>query len=100
MSYSKNSVYANTPYDADSNYLDQLVSRNVPARSDDPAYEIDLKYHLRPDLLAWDLYNDSGLWWVFAERNPNTLVDPLGDFVAGTIIYLPEKSALINALGL
>lgn len=93
-------MYSETPFDSESKYLDQLVSRNVPSQSDDIFYEIEQKYNLRPDLLAWDLYGDSKLWWVFAERNPNTLVDPLGDFLAGTLIYLPNRTALINALGL
>jgi hypothetical protein len=55
---------------------------------------------MRPDLLAYDLYNDSKLWWVFSQRNPNTLKDPLFDFVLGTWIYLPQYTTLENALSL
>lgn len=100
MNYKKNSVYAKTTISADGNFLDQLVSRPVPASVDDSVVEISVKYHMRPDLLAYDLYGDSNLWWVFAERNPNTLKDPLGDFVQGTLIFVPNSSRLINALGL
>jgi hypothetical protein len=50
--------------------------------------------------LAYDLYNDSRLWWVFAQRNPNRLKDPVFDFVAGTSIYLPDIANLKTALGI
>jgi hypothetical protein len=50
--------------------------------------------------LAFDLYSDARLWWVFAQRNPNTLVDPLGDFTTGTTIFLPKLANLKSALGL
>jgi len=51
-------------------------------------------------MLAFDLYGDSGLWWVFAARNPNTIEDPLLDFRAGTTIYIPNKATLTSDLGL
>jgi hypothetical protein len=100
MNYKTNSLYAKTPVSTQGNFLDQLVSRPVPASVDDAVFEISSKYHLRPDLLAFDLYGDPSLWWVFAERNPNTLKDPLGDFIQGTLIYLPESSLLIQILEL
>jgi len=100
MNFKKNSPYADTPLGDTGNYLDQLVSRNVPISSSDRVIEISRKYHLRPDLMAYDLYGDSNLWWVFAERNPNALVDPVGDFVAGTRLFVPDPSNLTIALGL
>jgi hypothetical protein len=66
----------------------------------DAIYQIDPPYNLRPDLLAYDMYGDSNLWWVFAVRNPDTLIDPLYNFVAPTIIYVPTKAVVYNALGL
>jgi len=39
------------------------------------------------------------LWWVFAQRNPNTLVDPLFDFKEGTSIRIPTLDTLRDALG-
>lgn len=100
MNYKKTSPYADTAISTFGNYLDQMVSRNVPIFANDSVVEITQKYNLRPDLLAYDLYGDSNLWWVFAERNPNTLVDPIGDFRSGTLIYVPEKSKLIQNLGI
>jgi hypothetical protein len=36
---------------------------------------------------------------VFAQRNPNVLVDPLMDFVAGARIYIPKVETLKQDLG-
>jgi len=99
MLYSIYSQYFNTSL-VNNNYLDYWTEREVPARIDDREFEINAIYNLRPDLLASDLYGDSRLWWVFAERNPNTLKDPLGDFVLGTKILLPQKNLLLPALGM
>ena len=52
------------------------------------------------DLLAIDLYSDSRLWWVFAQRNPNSLPDPFFDFVVGVGIYLPKPELIRSVLGL
>lgn len=100
MKYSSYSPYARTRLSADGSYLDIYEPRIVPAEVDDVLFEITETYHLRPDLLASDLYGDSRLWWVFVARNPNTLVDPLGDFVTGARIYLPKQSRIQTALGI
>jgi hypothetical protein len=57
-------------------------------------------YEYRPDLFAYDMYGDSHLWWVFAQRNPNRLKDPLFDFKAGVGIYVPKLTTLKNVLGI
>ena len=51
-------------------------------------------------MLAYDLYDNAGLWWVFAVRNPNVLIDPIFDFVPGQIIFIPRKEALVAQLGI
>jgi hypothetical protein len=99
MKYSIYSQYYTTDIVND-NYLDIWNFRAVPARGDDKEFEINPIYNLRPDLLASDLYGDSRLWWVFASRNPDVLRDPLGDFVVGTKIFLPQKSPLFTSLGI
>lgn len=81
-------------------FLDAMVNRNIPPDTTDVYWEITVTYNHRPDLLAHDLYNDSQLWWVFAQRNPNTLKDPLFDFSTGTYIYLPQYSNLQAILSL
>jgi hypothetical protein len=79
-------------------YLDILKPIPVPSASDDILYEIKPAYTYRPDLLAYDLYGQKDLWWVFAQRNPDILKDPIFDFVAGTSIYLPQGNSLKERL--
>lgn len=98
VKYSKSSPYYGTTVFG--NFLDIAANRQIPMEPSDVQYRIDAPYNLRPDLLASDLYGDPALWWVFAVRNPNTLLDPLYDFTAGTVIYIPKKDALVSALGL
>jgi len=95
--YNATSPYYNTTFVG--NYLDIMVNRPIPKRIDDQLFEINETYNLRPDLLAYDLYNDADLWWVFAQRNPNTLPDPLFDFKQGTSIRLPQLTVLKEVLG-
>lgn len=82
------------------NYLDVLSIRAVSAESDDFLYSIEAQYTYRPDLLAYDLYGEAALWWVFIQRNLNVLQDPIFDFVPGTKIYIPKSSSLKTVLGL
>lgn len=81
-------------------FLDTMTNRPVPALTSDQLWTINLTYQYRPDLLAYDLYSNSKLWWVFYQRNPNTLTRPPLDFAVGTQIYLPQMSTLQTALGI
>jgi len=96
--YSNNSPWYKTPIKQ--NYLDILSIRPVAAQTSDFLYTIESQYNFRPDLLAFDLYQDAGLWWVFIQRNLDVLQDPIFDFVAGTQIYIPKGSGLKAVLGL
>ncbi len=96
--YSRSSPWADTPIE--NNYLQTLRIRSVSAEADDYLYTIEPQYTYRPDLLAYDLYNDHKLWWVFIQRNLNVLQDPIFDFVAGTKIYIPKGDSLRKALGI
>jgi len=82
------------------NYLDILTIRPVSSAIDDFLYTIEPQYTYRPDLLAYDLYGTSNLWWVFIQRNLDVLQDPIFDFVPGKQIYLPKNSSLTTVLGL
>jgi hypothetical protein len=81
-------------------FLDVMVNRQIPLQPSDVYWEITQVYEYRPDLLAYDLYADSRLWWVFASRNPNRLKDPYFDFVAGVGIYLPKADLVRQVLGI
>jgi alpha-L-fucosidase len=80
-------------------YLDVMVNRPIPKLPDDLQFEINQTYQYRPDMLAFDLYETPTLWWVFYQRNPNTLQAPPLDFKVGTVIYLPKITTLQTALG-
>ena len=80
-------------------FLDTMVNRPIPSQSDDLPFTINQTYQYRPDLLAFDLYDNGGLWWVFYQRNPNTLTKPPLDFVIDTFIYVPKMSTLRSVLG-
>ena len=95
--YVSTSPYFTTSYSQF--FLDVMVNRPIPAQSDDLSFDINLTYQYRPDLLAHDLYGDSRLWWVFYQRNPNTLTKPPLDFVANTSILLPKITTLKSVLG-
>lgn len=95
--YTATSPYFLTPYSQF--YLDSMVNRPIPRENDDVYFKINQTYQYRPDLLAYDLYQQPGLWWVFYQRNPNTLIAPPWDFEAGTNIYLPKITTLRATLG-
>jgi len=96
--YSNTSPWYNTQTTQD--YLDILSIRPVSADADDFLYTIESQYKYRPDLLAFDLYGESSLWWVFIQRNLDVLQDPIYDFVPGTKIYIPKNSSLRTVLGI
>lgn len=95
--YPQTSPYYETPIVSGS--LGLMVNISIPKFVDDIYWDITVTYSNRPDLLAYDLYGMPQLWWVFANRNPNVLVDPLFDFVTGTSIYLPKAATLKSILG-
>lgn len=99
-----NAYPATSPYNrtdiVNGKFLDVMVNRPIPMRASDVYWEITTAYQYRPDLLAYDTYGDSRLWWVFAQRNPNRLKDPYFDFVTGVGIYIPQLEVLNQVLGL
>jgi hypothetical protein len=95
--YKRSSPWANTPQN--NLYLELLEIRPVPAEPDDFLYEIEGQYRHRPDLLAYDLYGDPKLWWIFAQRNMDVIRDPIYDFEQGKRIFCPKKSNLQKYLG-
>ena len=97
--YPQQSPYYNTSI-ANNKFLDVMINRPIPALISDVFWTITPVYEYRPDLLAYDLYTDSRLWWVFAQRNPNRLKDPYFDFITGLQIYIPTMSTLKTALGI
>ena len=95
--YSRTSPYLDTPQN-DIN-LEPLVIRTFNIEDDDQAYTIERTYAYRPDLLAFDLDGTPRLWWVFAQRNPDKLEDPIYDFKPGVTIQLPKAETISRDLG-
>ena len=95
--YNSTIPYFVTPYSQF--FLDVMVNRPIPKESDDQLFQINETYQYRPDMLAFDLYDTPDLWWVFYQRNPNTLQAPPLDFAAGVTIYVPKITTLREVLG-
>mgnify|MGYP000143303183 CR=1 FL=1 len=95
--YTKKSPYFTTSIV--NNYLDIINFRDIPKENDDVLFELTATYELRPDLLAYDLYGDHQLWWVFAIRNRSIIKDPVFDMVAGIKIFLPKATTLKQVVG-
>lgn len=96
--YSKTSPYSKT--EIVNGYLDVLTFRDLPIERDDVLFELTNTYENRPDLLAYDLYQDATLWWVFSIRNKSKIKDPVFDMKAGTKIYLPKLTTIKRVLGI
>ena len=95
--YSNTSPYYET--EEFGTYLDILKPRTLTADSDDQVYTVERTYAYRPDLLAFDLYGTPRLWWVFAQRNPDVIEDPIYDFAAGVTIKVPKPGNIRTDLG-
>ena len=80
-------------------YLDILSPRTITAELDAHSYTIERTYAYSPDLLAYDLYGSPRLWWVFAQRNPDKIEDPIYDFKPGVTIQLPKQANVSKDIG-
>lgn len=72
-------------------YLDLWVPRSVPKNDFDKILIIPPEFDQRPDLLSQQEYGTPRLWWVFAIRNPDLIIDPINDFVSGLEIFVPQS---------
>lgn len=79
-------------------YLELINLRIISQDKEDVDYVIENQYKNRPDLLAFDLYGDPKLWWIFVLRNRSILKDPIYDFIPGTKIKVPKKENINQTL--
>ena len=96
-SHGKNSFLKNAGYI--DGFLDINQLPPMPSSVYDEKYTIKADVEGRPDILAYKLYGSTNLWWVFALRNPDTLIDPIRDFKAGTVIILPSDDSVKRVTG-
>lgn len=80
-------------------FLDVNKLPSVPKSIADETYVIEAKYNQRPDLLAYDQYGSSRVWWVVALRNLDIIEDPIKDFKTGLEISLPSKQTVERLTG-
>jgi hypothetical protein len=72
-------------------YLDLWAPRNIPSSDFDKIVLIPPEFNQRPDLMSQQEYGTPRLWWVFCIRNPDLIIDPINDFLAGIEIYVPQN---------
>lgn len=89
VQYKRNSNYRNTPIERGE--LGAYVPPFIPDFTRTTQLELTQQYDRRPDRLAFDLYGDAQLWWVFLLFNRNQMVDPIHDFVTGITIFVPNR---------
>jgi hypothetical protein len=95
--YNHNSFIKNTSL-IDGIFLDINTLPRIYETLSDESYIIEPEYDQRPEMLAFKLYGDAALWWVFALRNPDIILDPIRDFKSGTGIVLPSAGS-VKSLG-
>jgi hypothetical protein len=93
MAFRRDSFIRNTEL-RDSLFLDVNRLPSIPRSLDDEAYTIEPMYENRPDLLAYNVYGNSRVWWVIVMRNLDVIKDPLRDFRTGITIQLPTPATV------
>lgn len=88
--YTGDSLYAKTPIRG--RFLDIWNPIIIEPSVNDIIYSIPVKYQFRPDLAANELYGNVRLWYIFALRNKDVLIDPIYDFVGGLEIFVPART--------
>jgi hypothetical protein len=89
--YRADSLYRNTKV-VSNQYLDTLDLASIDIdNTSTKTVTIQSKHEEKPDLLAYELYGNSKLWWVFGLFNQDALADPIIDFKAGLKIIVPIR---------
>lgn len=72
--------------------LDIQKKRNLFRDPLDEFVSIPQQFDRRPDLYSYEVYGTAKYWWIFAQRNPDSILDPINDFTAGKQIYVPKRT--------
>ena len=75
-------------------YMSYYNPVDIPFDSSDYLYEVPAKYNNKPGRLAYDLYGDERLGWIFRYFNNDKINDPIFDLKQGMIIRLPVAERL------
>ena len=100
VTYKKTSPYFATPQrNFLVEFLDILNFISIPGDDTEELIVLSPKFNERPDLLSNELYGTPDLWWVFIVRNPDTIIDPIYDFVTEIEIFVPTRQRIFSLLG-
>lgn len=75
-------------------YMGHYSPIKIPFDSSDYIYEVPAKYNNKPGKLAYDLYGDERLMWVFRYFNNDIINDPIFDLKQGMQIRIPVAERL------
>ena len=91
----KSSLYASTK--SRNGFLLFYNPVDIPIEDDTNMYiTVTSEYAFRPGKLAYDLYGDEKLLWVFRYFNNDKIEDMIFDMKAGMTILVPTKDRLLN----
>jgi hypothetical protein len=96
VSFNSYSLYSNTSNDGV--YRDYYEPISLEEDSSDYYIIVSSTYHHKPGKLAYDLYGNERLGWVFSYFNRDTINDPIFDLESGMIIKVPSKERLLRSL--
>lgn len=89
---SKLSPYAKTP--RSEFFMLYYEHRKIDPDPTDKFVILEAKHTHRPDILSYEIYGDTRLWWVFMNRNLDKIVDPIYSFVPGLLLFYPTRDRL------
>lgn len=75
-------------------FMKEYKNINIPTDVSDYEIIVEHKYEHKPKLLAYDLYGDTSLSWVFTYFNRDLIEDPIFDLKAGLKIKIPTATRL------
>jgi hypothetical protein len=78
-------------------FLETYIFRDIPIKDDDIYVLVDAGWENRLDLIAYEFYKNSDMWWVIAAANnlPNPCLVPFG-----TQLRVPGLSTLWGYRGI
>jgi hypothetical protein len=89
-------AYKNTSHLSRTTVVNGYTQLYTPSMTPDytktTVFTLTQKYNRRPDILAYELYDEAAYWWVFAVYNKNTIINPINDFKTGLTLLVPKRS--------
>lgn len=89
---SRLSPYYKTP--SSEFFLLNYEHRKIEPDSTDKFVILEDRHKHRPDILSYEIYGDTRLWWIFMNRNLDKIIDPIYSFEPGTILFYPTRERL------